>query len=122
MKLIIDIDDNVFTRLFDNGVDTSSEDRKVIDRSVRNGKPYEERPTGEWIPVSEKMPNESGRYLLTQCYLNFKTILIKYYDLGKKEFGTWRELPLDDEEVWVAISDITAWMPLPEAYKEAENE
>lgn len=47
MKLIIDIDDNVFTRLFDNGVDTSLEDRKVIDRAVRNGKPYEERPKGD---------------------------------------------------------------------------
>ena len=37
MKIVIDIDENVFTRLFDNGVDTSSEDRKVIDRAVRNG-------------------------------------------------------------------------------------
>lgn len=42
MKLIIDIDDNVFTRLFDNGVDTSSDDRKVIDRAIRNGMPYGE--------------------------------------------------------------------------------
>ena len=53
MKLIIDIDDNVFTRLFDNGVDTSSDDRKVIDRAVRNGEPYEERPQGEWIVDTE---------------------------------------------------------------------
>ena len=37
MQIVIDIDENVFTRLFDNGVDTSSEDRKVIDRAVRNG-------------------------------------------------------------------------------------
>lgn len=49
MKLIIDIDDNVFTRLFDNGVDTSSDDREVIDRAVRNGMPYDESPQGEWI-------------------------------------------------------------------------
>lgn len=54
MKLMIDIDDNVFTRLFDNGVDTSSEDRKVIDRAVRNGTPYEERPQGEWIEKVER--------------------------------------------------------------------
>ena len=47
MKLIIDIDNNVFTRLFDNGVDTSSDDREVIDRAVRNGMPYEERSQGE---------------------------------------------------------------------------
>ena len=48
MKLIIDIDDNVFTRLFDNGVDTSSDDREVIDRAVRNGMPYE-IPQGDMI-------------------------------------------------------------------------
>jgi len=37
MQIVIDIDENVFTRLFDNGVDTSSEDRDAIDRAVRNG-------------------------------------------------------------------------------------
>lgn len=42
MKLIIDIDENVFTRLFDNGVDTNSDDREVIDRAIRNGMPYKE--------------------------------------------------------------------------------
>lgn len=49
MKLIVDIDDNVFTRLFDNGVDTSSDDRVVIDRAVRNGMPYEESQRGDLI-------------------------------------------------------------------------
>lgn len=42
MKIVIDIDENVFTRLFDNGVDTSPEDREVIDRAVRNGIPLPE--------------------------------------------------------------------------------
>ena len=37
MQIVIDIDENVFTRVFDNGVDTSSEDRDAIDRAVRNG-------------------------------------------------------------------------------------
>ena len=37
MKIVIDVDENVFTRLFDNGVDTSLEDRKAIDSAVRNG-------------------------------------------------------------------------------------
>jgi len=49
MKLIIDIDENVFTRLFDNGVDTSPEDRKVIDSAVRNGMPYAESPQEDLI-------------------------------------------------------------------------
>lgn len=61
MKLIIDIDDNVFTRLFDNGVDTSSDDREVIDRAVRNGKPYEERPQGKWFGRRYIIQN-TGKY------------------------------------------------------------
>lgn len=54
MKLIIDIDENVFTRLFDNGVDTSSDDREVIDSAIRNGTSYEERPHGEWIVLLDE--------------------------------------------------------------------
>lgn len=66
MKLIINIDDNVFTRLFDNGVDTSSDDREVIDRAVRNGKPYEERPHGHWI-VDEEHSITITFYKCTNC-------------------------------------------------------
>ena len=39
MKVIIDIGENLYTRLFDNGIETSLEDRKVIDKAIRNGKP-----------------------------------------------------------------------------------
>ena len=83
MKLIIDIDDNVFTRLFDNGVDTSSEDRKVIDRAVRNGTAYEERPQGDiteeqaidklhetgWLPRHDKEMTErpTGHWIPKVC-------------------------------------------------------
>lgn len=67
MKLIIDIDDNVFTRLFDNGVDTSSDDREAIDRAVRNGMPYE-RPQGDLI--SREVLKEVINY--NQMYVNPK--------------------------------------------------
>ena len=39
MKVIIDIGENLYTRLFDNGIETSLEDRKVIDKAIRNGTP-----------------------------------------------------------------------------------
>lgn len=101
----------------------TEEDKQKLLSALRNARVTrvveEERPQGEWIPVSKNMPNENGRYLITQGDFRFKTIIIKYYDLGKKEFGTWHELPFDDdEEVWIPISDVIAWMPLPEAYKE----
>ena len=95
--------------IWQNGYDTC-----LNDKSIRES---------NWIPVSERLPDKNGRYLITQGDARFKTIIIKYYDLGKKEFGTWHELPFDDEEVWISISDVIAWQPLPEPYKEeAEND
>ena len=72
MKWIIDLDENVFTRLFDNGVETSSEDREAIDRAIRNGKPYKERPTGYWIKNCDSCDcsncyNSGARFARTDC-------------------------------------------------------
>lgn len=58
MKIVIDIDENVFTRLFDNGVDTSPEDREVIDRAVRNGIPLP-KERGRLIVLSEDKMKEN---------------------------------------------------------------
>lgn len=38
MQIIIDIDDNVYTRLFDNGVD-NYDDVEVMTKAIRKGKP-----------------------------------------------------------------------------------
>lgn len=42
MKYVIDIDENVFTRLFDNGTEDyeiSNDDLSTITKAIRNGKP-----------------------------------------------------------------------------------
>jgi len=41
MKIIIDIDENVFTRLFDNGIEDNeiADDLSVIAKSIRKGTP-----------------------------------------------------------------------------------
>ncbi len=56
----------------------------------------EERKTGKWIPVSERLPEEKGMYLVT----------VQDYVLMEQWSGTgwWATRP-------------TAWMPLPEPYK-----
>lgn len=46
MKVIIDIDDNVYTRLFDNGIPrdltTTINDAEAIETAIRNGTPLPE--------------------------------------------------------------------------------
>ena len=38
MQIVINLDEDVYTRLFDNGVPTSLADGIVIDRAIRTGK------------------------------------------------------------------------------------
>lgn len=116
MKLIIDIDENVFTRLFDNGVDTSPEDRKVIDRAVRNGTPYEDRSQSEWSIVSAQEPDVGGIYLVTAKHISGHIGI----DLARrisKDVWTFGGEKLPGVE-------IVAWnrQPLPEPYKEANSD
>ena len=45
MKLIVDIDENVYTRLFDNGRPMDIADGIVINRAIRNGTPIPDNDT-----------------------------------------------------------------------------
>lgn len=77
-------------------------------------KTIEEQPrVGEWIPISEKLPE------------NIKTVLVTIKELEQpilgwygNKFG-WRIVMPE----FVNIKDFTviAWMPLPEPYKEDAN-
>lgn len=59
-----------------------------------------------WIPVSERLPEEDGMYLISTCMNCIDTCLF-YKD--------------DDEYLWVDYEDsVIAWMPLPEPYNEVK--
>lgn len=60
-------------------------------------------PTQKWIPVSEP-PKEDGAYIVTINCEDTNAICIGTYD---KKHGFW-------------CSNVVAWMPLPEPYKESE--
>ena len=62
--------------------------------------PSEDRPTG-WIPVSERLPEKNGCYLVSTTGENNYIIDIAYYIEG----------------MWHKASRIKAWMPLPEPYR-----
>ena len=68
MKLIIDIDENVYTRLFDNGIQDNEiviDDICEMARTLRLGKPYEERPQGDLI--SRDTLKEDFKSRLADC-------------------------------------------------------
>lgn len=80
----------------------------------------EEQPTiekGEWIPVSERLPENSGVYIVSKWVSDGVESAIltdaNYYD----GCGTWYN---DNRINWgrdLVTNDILAWMPLPEPYK-----
>lgn len=71
-----------------------------------------------WIPVSEKLPEETGEYLVTQHEGSnwFWTELAQFW-IPEQKFVTF-----DVETHMVRVMEnIIAWMPLPEPYGGAQN-
>ena len=73
----------------------------------------------QWIPCSERLPSEDGRYLVSYWLMkDMPWISVMYY--GKPTFPE-TDHPCfyvsDDEYGDVEYNDIVAWMPLPEPYK-----
>ena len=65
---------------------------------------------GEWIPVSERLPDKDGFYIAT---LDGKIVGDDRPFSGLAEFEDWTWV--DDEEDYKCV---IAWQPLPEPYKE----
>ena len=70
-----------------------------------------QQPTlSQWIPVSERLPQDSSDVLV--CTEDSQ-VLIGWLD-GENDWWICSELADD-------FKSVTAWMPLPEAYKEDSN-
>jgi len=96
---------------------------------LRKGKPYDERTKGEWIPVSERLPEEEGDYLLWGKIDESEEdeySFIGSYDEGCEQFGIWQE-QFDSRTLgslgseFHSYSKVVAWQELPRPYKEKEE-
>ncbi len=97
-----------------------NEAKRVAIDTMRKYQKLEQEP--RWIPTSERLPKDSGEYLVSvideynenQRY--YKAVEVawfahkKDYDIKESE---WRELGIDET--------VIAWMPLPKAYREVEE-
>lgn len=64
----------------------------------------DEQPTAmAWVPVTERLPEKTGKYLVSMRNGNVYT---KCFDTFTNSFGT----------------GVLAWMELPEAYEEEDDE
>lgn len=75
-----------------------------------------------WIPVSERLPEKDGRYLVTFKY-GIKVCMVGYGSCKRTVLGYpighgWYNL---EEAQYYAEDSIIAWMHLPEPYKEART-
>ena len=67
----------------------------------------------EWIPCSERLPSDSGNYLITVADLRlghngeYTVTMADFYAKAKK---------------WNSVVDVIAWMPLPMPYREDGEE
>lgn len=87
--------------------------RKWYQKGFEDGK-----KDNDWIPVEEKLPEESGYYMA--CIYNEE---VDDYDFRKTWFAHVDDYDMDESE-WRELYDferVTAWQPLPEPYKDGRE-
>lgn len=81
-----------------------------------------EQPTvNQWIPVSERLPEESdGKVLVTYKWLNYDNDIGVGVGFYWDRTGEWHNIYSPMEGNLVKGFKIIAWQPLPEPFKESE--
>ena len=103
VKLIVTLSKGQYENL--KNIQCGSIGSRMIVNAVMNGIPLDENK-GEWIPVSERLPEKSGEYLIAIKDRGY-TEISWFYFADKK--WSYRNV------------DIVAWAYVPEPYKEGGN-
>ena len=86
-----------------------------------------QQKVGKWIPISERLPEKRGDYLVTQkatftdyVYISVAGYALNLHDVDEYDFADkkragWYEY--DSEWGYFEIDGVIAWMPLPKPYK-----
>lgn len=111
MSRWIDADIYVTVNLYDDEHEEYRDERMTIadclDRFTDEGCPTEGKPKQQWIPVSERLPEECGDYLVTKKTIGWNC----------EEYQT-NDIAYYDSDGFHKADTVVAWMPLPEPYKE----
>lgn len=97
--------------------------RQAVDLAISA---LEHQLTNGWIPVSERLPDKTGYYLVTYHEWTDGNYLPKYDDTRVKilryQEAVFR-LPVccDKKAEQDTHREVIAWMPLPEPWKEVEH-
>lgn len=106
MKLVIDIPEEEYKCVQITGhIGNATQ----VSNAIFTGTPF---PT--WIPVSARMPEEHKRVIVSDV---FGVYIGEFIDAGE----SWGGKHFINEHGMHSKS-VKAWMPLPEPYKEAEDE
>lgn len=81
----------------------------------------QEPQVGDWIPVSERLPEErqDRYYPISLVTLDNGDVCLGVYRYDDKEW--WTRMS-EGETVYTTDHKVIAWQPLPEPYKESEEE
>lgn len=85
------------------------------------------QPEPHWIPCNERLPEKSGRYLVTRglkvCDSLWNRIYIANYSdlMGLKKQRIWWQGDVGKSD-FERLDDVLAWMPLPEPYAERKTD
>lgn len=108
--------DEIIDELKEEGI---IEDNERGHRAVDIIRSQNEAENGGWIPVSERLPEEGEKCVITdKCGYVHDGIIYDYaYSKDKNpSFHRW------DDEYWQCFRpDVIAWQPLPDPYKPEED-